>query len=171
MMAEVLRRRFVPGDGKAVFPDLLLIDGGKGHLNIALDILHQRNLENEVELASIAKDRENRSDKIYRPGRKNHLSLSRHSPVLFFLMQIRDESHRFGITLHRRLRRRDALASELDKVPGVGTSRRKTLLQHLGSLAKIRKSTLEELAAVPGIGPELAGQIRQYFHRDRKGEE
>jgi excinuclease ABC subunit C len=169
MMTEVLTRRFSRDDTDVIFPDLLVIDGGKGHLNIARDVLREKGLQDGVELVSIAKGGENQTDKIYRPGRKNPLSLVRHSPVLFFLMQIRDEAHRFGISLHRRLRQKSALASELDKVPGIGPSRKKMLLKTLGSLEKVKKAARAELAAVPGIGPELAGQIWDYFHADQKG--
>jgi len=164
MMDEVLTRRFSKDDKELVLPDLLVIDGGKGHLNVARAVLQKKGLQDRVELVSIAKDRENQTDKIYRPGRKNPLSLVRHSPVLFFLMQIRDEAHRFGIFRHRRLRQKSAMASELDTVPGIGPSRRKMLLKTLGSLAQVKKATQSELAAVPGIGPELAGQIWDYFH-------
>ena len=164
MMAEVLTRRFSKDDKEAALPDLLVIDGGKGHLNVARDVLREKGLQDRVELVSIAKDKENKTDKIYRPGRKNPLSLVRHSPVLFFLMQVRDESHRFGISCHRRLRRKSALASEIDNVPGIGPYRRKMLLRTLGSLARVKKAPRSELAAVPGIGPELAAQIWDYFH-------
>ncbi|MGB5884173.1 MAG: helix-hairpin-helix domain-containing protein, partial [Desulfobulbales bacterium] len=169
MMTEVLSRRFSTDDKGAVLPDLLVIDGGKGHLNVAWDVLKEKGLQDQVELVSIAKDKEKKTDKIYRPGRKNPLSLVRHSPVLFFMMQVRDEAHRFGISLHRRLRRKSALASELDTVPGIGPSRRKMLLKTLGSLAKVKKAELLELAAVPGIGMELAEQIWDFFHPERKG--
>ena len=164
MMAEVLTRRF-KGKGKDdVLPDLLIVDGGKGHLNVALKVLTEKDLQDKVALASIAKDKENKGDKVYLPGRKNPVGLLRHSPVLFFLMQVRDESHRFGITFHRRLRQKYTFSSDLDNVPGVGPSRKKTLLKTLGSLTRIKKATREELAAVQGIGPELAKQIWDFFH-------
>jgi excinuclease ABC subunit C len=169
MMTEVLSRRFSTDDKETVLPDLLVVDGGKGHLNVAWDVLKKKGLQDQVELVSIAKDKENKTDKIYRPGRKNPLSLVRHSPVLFFIMQVRDEAHRFGISLHRRLRRKKALASEFDTVPGIGPSRRKMLLKTLGSLAKVKKAAPAELAAVPGIGTELAEQIWNFFHPERKG--
>ena len=108
MMAEVLTRRFAKDAKQLKLPDLLVIDGGKGHLHVAWEILREKKLQDQVELVSIAKDKENKTDKIYRPGRKNPLSLVRHSPVLFFLMQVRDESHRFGISRHRRLRHKSA---------------------------------------------------------------
>lgn len=165
MMHEVLSRRFkINEKNKKVLPDVLLIDGGKGHLNVARNVLIEMGLADRVELVSIAKDKNNKTDKIYRPGRKNPLNLVRHSPVLFFLMQVRDESHRFGITLHRKLRRKKAFSSELDKVPGIGPTRRKILLKSLGSLSKIKKATQTDLADVAGIGPDLAGQIWDHFH-------
>ena len=164
MMGEVLTRRFTIDDKQVILPDLLVIDGGKGHLNVAWDVLREKELQDQIELVAIAKDKESKTDKIYRPVRKNPISLVRHSPVLFFLMLVRDESHRFGISLHRRLRHKSALSSELDTVPGIGPSRRKVLLKTLGSLAKVKKASRVELAAVPGIGPELAQQIWDYFH-------
>ncbi len=171
MMAEVLTRRFAKEGDEAVLPDLLLIDGGRGHLNVCLDVLEQKGLQDRVELVAIAKnkDMEKKGDRIYRPGRKNPLNLAHHSPVLFFLMQIRDEAHRFGISLHRRLRNKNTLASELDAVPGIGPARRKLLLKTLGSLAQVKKATYGELAAVPGIGPELAQQLWDFFHTQDKG--
>jgi excinuclease ABC subunit C len=164
MMGEVLDRRFKTDNKTVVFPDLLVIDGGKGHLNVATDVLRNKGLHDMVELVSIAKDKVSKTDKIYRPGRKNPLSLPRHSPVLFFLMQIRDESHRFGLSLHRKLRRKSTLSSELDNVPGIGPSRKKMLLRAIGSLAKIKDASREKLAAVQGIGPELAEEIWTFFH-------
>jgi excinuclease ABC subunit C len=169
MMAEVLTRRFTMDDKEGILPDLLVIDGGKGHLNVARDVVKEKELQDRVELVSIAKDKENKTDKIYRPGRKNPISLVRHSPVLFFLMQIRDESHRFGISFHRRLRHKKDFSSELDSVPGIGPTRRKILLKTLGSLVKIKKASRKELAAVSGIGPELAEQIWDYFNTEQKG--
>jgi excinuclease ABC subunit C len=168
MMTEVLSRRFSKDGKDAVLPDLLVIDGGKGHLNVIRDVLGEKGLQDQVELVAIAKDRENKTDKIYRPGRKNPLNLVRHSPALFFMMQVRDEAHRFGISLHRRMRQKSALASELDNVPGIGPSRKKMLLKNLGSLAKVKKASAAELAAVSGIGKELAEQIWNFFHLERK---
>ncbi len=164
MMNEVLTRRFKTGEKRNVLPDLLVVDGGKGHLNVARNVLKNEGLQDQVELVSIAKDKENKTDKIYRPGRKNPISLPRHSPVLFFLMQIRDESHRFGIAFHRRLRNKSTLSSELDTIVGIGPSRKKILLKTMGSLAAVKKASRKELAAVPGIGPELAEQLWDHFH-------
>ena len=148
MMAEVLTRRFKTGEKDIILPDLLVVDGGKGHLNVARNVLKDKGLEEQVELVSIAKDKENKTDKIYLPGRKNPVSLQRHSPVLFFLMQVRDESHRFGIAFHRRLRHKSTLASELDTIPGIGPTRKKALLKTLGSLTAVKKASRNKLAAV-----------------------
>jgi excinuclease ABC subunit C len=164
MMAEVLTRRFKTGEKDLILPDLLVVDGGKGHLNVARNVLKDKGLEEQVELVSIAKDKENKTDKIYLPGRKNPVSLQRHSPVLFFLMQVRDESHRFGIAFHRRLRHKSTLASELDTIPGIGPTRKKALLKTLGSLTAVKKASRNKLAAVQGIGPELADQLWDFFH-------
>ena len=165
MMEEVLERRFARDRLENEMPDLLLLDGGKGQLNVAKRVLDTFKLLGRVELASIAKDREGKVEKIYRPGRKNPLALAGHSPILLFLMQVRDEAHRFGITFHRLLRRKKAFASELDTIPGIGPNRKKELLRQLGSMAAIKRTKLNELAAVNGIGPELARQIWSYFHK------
>ena len=117
---------------------------------------------------SHAKDKENKIDKIYRPGRKNPVKLLRHSPVLFFLMQIRDESHRFGITFHRKLRNKATLHSRLDDVEGVGEKRKKLLLKKMGSYKRIMEATVEELSAVPGIGKKTAESVYEQLHEDKK---
>ena len=87
-----------------------------------------------------------------------------HNPVLLFLMRIRDESHRYGITFHRKLRNNATLASDLDNIPGIGTAKKKQLLRHMGSLKRIKTATLPELMEVKGIGPELASTIFNFFH-------
>ncbi|MFC1844708.1 helix-hairpin-helix domain-containing protein, partial [Thermodesulfobacteriota bacterium] len=166
MMNEVLTRRFNKRQQDKVLPDLLVVDGGKGHLNVARNVLRNNGLEGQVDLVSIAKDKENKIDKVFLPDRKNPVNLPRHSPVLFFLMQVRDESHRFGIAFHRRLRNKATLSSELDNVPGIGLKRKKILLKTMGSLTAVKKATRKELAGVSGIGPELADQIWDFFHME-----
>ncbi|MBE9519602.1 MAG: excinuclease ABC subunit UvrC [Proteobacteria bacterium] len=165
MMEEVLDRRFARDEKVNDLPDLLVLDGGKGQLNVARRVLENHKLLGKIELASIAKDREGKVEKIYRPGRKNPLSLAGHSPVLLFLMQIRDEAHRFGVNFHRRLRHKHAFASELDNIAGIGAGRKKMLLKELGSMAAVKRARVSELAAVNGIGPELAQHIWNYFHK------
>ena len=168
MMNEVLTRRFNKKQQDEVLPDLLLVDGGKGHLNVARNVLRNYGLEDQVDLVSIAKDKENKVDKIFLPDRKNPVNLPRHSPILFFLMQIRDESHRFGIAFHRRLRNKDTLSSELDNISGIGLKRKEILLKAMGSLTAVKKATRKELSDISGIGPELAEQIWCFFHAEEK---
>jgi excinuclease ABC subunit C len=163
MMAEVLERRLKRGVDEDDLPDLLLLDGGKGQLHVAIDTVRRFALEARVELAGIAKEKGEEGEKLYRPGRKNPILLPRHSPLLLFLMRIRDESHRYGITFHRKLRHKSAFSSEIDQIPGVGPMRKKKLLQVFGSLAKLKNASTAELAAVSGIGPELAESIARFF--------
>ncbi len=168
MMAEVLERRLRRGLAEDNLPELLMVDGGKGQLNVAVRILDELEAAGRVELVGIAKEKKDEGEKLYRPGRKNPVILPRNSPVLLFLMRVRDESHRYGITFHRNWRRRDNLSSELDKIPGVGKGRRQMLLQHLGSFKRISEADVAGLSKVPGIGPGLAQQIWNFFHENRK---
>lgn len=155
----MLRRRLTKGREQDDLPDLLLVDGGKGQVNIAWAVLADLGLTDVIDLAGIAKERQDEGEKLFLPGRKNPVLLGRHSQVLLFLMRVRDEAHRYGITFHRRWRQKDTLRSRLDLVPGVGAARRKALLTALGSVKRISTATIEELAAVPGIGPELGQSI------------
>lgn len=163
MMQEVLYRRFRrlresgAGGGEAE-PDLVLIDGGKGHLGAALEVLGGLGLE--VPVLGLAKEEE----QIYLPGRPEPLSLPQTSPALHLLRHVRDEAHRFAVGYHRLLRRKRARRSALDVVPGVGPARRTALLRAFGSAAKVRAAGLDELAAVPGIGPAAARKIWDHFH-------
>jgi len=168
MMAEVLDRRMETGIQKNNLPDMLLLDGGKGQLNIALDILGRYNLLEAMDLVAIAKEKKDEGEKLFRPGRKNPILLPAHSPALLYLMRIRDESHRFGITFHRRLRNRETLHSKLSALNGVGKKRKQLLLKTLGSYTRVLKSTPEELATVPGIGRTLAATIYKQLHPERK---
>jgi excinuclease ABC subunit C len=164
MMEEVLRRRFSGDRTGSVLPDLLLVDGGKGQLNIALRLLTETGLAGEIDLLSIAKEREGEGDRIFAAGRKNPFPLKKHAPVLLFLMRIRDEAHRFGITFHRRLRGKQAMGSALDSIPGLGPARKKALLLAFGTVRRIGTASPTELAAVAGIGLELAREIHGHFH-------
>ena len=164
MMQEVLSRRFSNLTADAEIPDLLIVDGGKGQLAIAEDVLFKNGLLERIDLLGIAKERRDEGEKLYKPGRKNPIVLPSHNPVLLFLMRIRDESHRFGVTLHRSLRNKNTLASQLDGIPGIGPTRKKHLLQKIGSLKKIKDASVARLQEVEGIGAELAEQIHSYFH-------
>ncbi|MGH7890864.1 MAG: excinuclease ABC subunit UvrC [Thermodesulfobacteriota bacterium] len=163
MMHEVLSRRLTRADEEGWdVPDLVLIDGGKGQLNIAHRVLDELGGAGEIGLASIAKGRyEGESDKIYIYGRKNPIVFSRNSQVLFLLMRIRDEAHRFAITYHKKLRGKRAISSALDGVPGIGAKRRKELIKRFGNLSGIREASVDEIAAVPGINRKIAEELKE----------
>ena len=164
-MYEVLSRRLSRVDQEGwEIPDLILIDGGKGQLNIAQQVLEEIGCLEEVGLASIAKGRqEGESDKIYIYGRKNPIIFSKNSEALFLLMRIRDEAHRFAITYHKKLRGKKALVSELDGVPGIGSKRKQKLIKHFGSVSKIREAAVDEIASVPGLNKKLAEDLKKHL--------
>ena len=164
-MYEVLSRRMARAeqDGWEI-PDLILIDGGKGQLNIVQQVLSEIGYLEKVNLASIAKGREEgESDKIYIYGRKNPIMFSKSSEALFLLVRIRDEAHRFAITYHKKLRGKRALVSELDGVPGIGIKRKKELIKRFGTISKIRESTVDEIASVLGLNKKLAQVLKGHL--------
>lgn len=163
MMAEVLRRRFAP-EKNPELPDLFIVDGGKGQLNIGVHIFKDLAIFSKVDLLGIAKERQGEGEKLYRPGRKNPFLLGNHSPLLLFLMRVRDETHRYGVTFHRRLRKKRTLTSELDHIAGVGPARRQRLLRHFGSVKGVKDASLAELAGVETIGPALARTLFAALH-------
>ncbi|MCI5221343.1 MAG: excinuclease ABC subunit UvrC [Candidatus Electrothrix sp. AR4] len=164
MMGEVLERRIETGLGRDNLPDMFLLDGGKGQLNIAVNVLARFDLLNRIDLVAIAKEKQEEGEKLFRPGRKNPVLLPGHSPALLYLMRVRDASHRFGITFHRKLRNRATLHSRLDNLHGVGDKRKQLLLKGLGSYKRIMAATLDDLAAVPGIGRKTAASIYSQLH-------
>jgi excinuclease ABC subunit C len=170
MMYEVLKRRFTRAKAAGDYPDLLVVDGGKGQLNVALEVLRELEIS-EVDAVGLAKMRVERApqateitrseERVFLPGRKNPVILKRNSTALFLLQRVRDEAHRFAITYHRQLRTKERLRSVLDTIPGVGSLRRKRLLRHFGSLQRIRAASEDELAQVPGVSRLLAAEIRR----------
>lgn len=160
MMQEVIRRRFKRASREDVteewrtLPDLVIVDGGKGQLNAALEVLAE--LEVSVPIVGLAKENE----ELFLPGRSEPVVLPRDAQALFLVQRIRDEAHRFAVGFHRQRRRRATMRSALDEIKGVGPARRRALLKTFGSVARIRAASVEELAAVPGIGPGLAQQIK-----------
>lgn len=158
-MAEVLKRRYGKGEKSRPWPDLLMVDGGKGQLNIAAAVLAELGMQGSFDLIGIAKKNEKqgeKEDKIYQPGRANPVNFSREPELLLFLQRIRDEAHRFVINFHRKQRGKKSLVSALDNIPGIGPQRKKALLRHFGSIKKIRAASSEELENVPGISKKLA---------------
>ncbi len=162
MMYETVRRHLSHAQEEGTLPDLLLIDGGKGQLQAALTAAEELGLAGEIGFCALAKEREDEGEKVYLPGRKNPLSLQRHSQVLRFLQRVRDEAHRFAVSSHRKRRQKAALRSRLEEIPGIGPKRRKTLLEHFGSLENIRQASVEEIARLPGFNRPLAQKVKEF---------
>ncbi|MBX6342081.1 MAG: excinuclease ABC subunit C, partial [Thermomicrobiaceae bacterium] len=160
MMQEVVRRRFRRAKREDVtedwrqMPDLVIVDGGKGQLNAALEVL--REIDVHVPIVGLAKENE----ELFLPGRSEPVILPRDAQSLFLVQRIRDEAHRFAITFHRQRRQKASITSALDDLKGIGPRRKRALLQAFGSVKRIREASVEELAAVEGIGPVLAEQIK-----------
>ena len=144
-------------------PDLILIDGGRGQLNAALEALAELGVE-ETPVASLAK----RDEEIYLPERPDPLRLPRTDAGLKLLQEIRDESHRFALSRHRRRRSKRTLKSRLDDLPGVGPKRKKLLIRTFGSLAGVKEATLEELSEA--LGPKVAAKVHQALHAEEGGD-
>lgn len=172
-MREILERRFrrwqtaTSGEllgsrdvkGWAQLPDLLVVDGGKGQLGVAVEVLQAFDLLEQVPVVALAKERE----EIFLPGKPDPIMLPPRSQGLFLIQRVRDEAHRFAIAHHEMRRRRAGSASQLDAIPGVGPARRKALLKAFGSIEAIRAASIEELAAVPGIPKKVALTIKEHL--------
>ncbi len=163
-MAEVIRRRYTKAKEEGILPDLILIDGGKGQLNAALDVLKELQVEGpDVIGLAKAKSGEDGADReferVFLPGVEEPVILDPTSSVTHLVARVRDEAHRFAITYHRKLREKRAVHSDLDDIPGIGEVRKKALLRHFGSVEKIRQAAAEELAAVKGMSRKAAEEI------------
>ena len=145
-----------PDDTWRILPDLLLVDGGKGQLGVAVEVLREFGLLDRVPVSGLAKQFE----ELYVPGQAQPITLPRRSPALYLVQRVRDEAHRFALALHRKQRARVSMASQLEGIPGVGPARRKALLKAFGSIDAIREASVEALAAVPGITRTLAQAIK-----------
>jgi excinuclease ABC subunit C len=161
---EVLRRRFrraKAGDEGAEeelrwrMPDLVIIDGGKGQVSAAKEVLDEQGLH-DLPLAGLAKERE----ELFLPGSSHPILLSPTSPALYLVQRLRDEAHRFAITYHRALRSKASVRSAFDELPGVGPKRKRALLRVFGSIKQVRDAPVEQIAAVPGISARLAATIK-----------
>jgi excinuclease ABC subunit C len=164
MLREVMTRRYrrLLDEGKPL-PNLVLIDGGKGHLNSGHVVFEALGLLDRVDLACIAKGKYRNNletDEVYLLQKKDPVLFKENSPSRFLMQRIRDEAHRFAISYHRRLRGKEALSSPLENIPGIGKKRRLLLLKQFGSLENIRNASMEELAALPGITRSLAEKLR-----------
>jgi len=177
MMREVLQRRFkrllTPAtDGAArpdddsfpQWPDLVIIDGGRGQLNAVGEIFAELGLS-QVSLMAVAKgpDRDAGRETLFMPNREP-LKLEPRDPVLYFIQRLRDEAHRFVIGSHRKLRKKDIREAGLQEIPGIGPSRKRALLHHFGTLKEIERASIADLGKVPGVSAESARKIFEFFH-------
>ena len=168
MMLEMLKRRFNRGKEEADLPDLIVVDGGKGQLSMALAAMAEVGIDG-VEAVGLAKMRvqaaprsaaiERSEERVFLPGQSNPVTLRRNSNALFLLQRVRDEAHRFAITHHRKLRSKHTLSSALDHIPGVGGVRKRALLRAFGSIKRIEQASVEELLKVPSMNERLAAEI------------
>jgi excinuclease ABC subunit C len=153
------------GEGAApALPDLLLIDGGAGQLSAVRGIMQDLGLH-QIPVVAIAKgpDRDAGREWFHMDGR-DPFQLPMRDPVLYYLQRVRDETHRFAITTHRAGRSKGLVTSELDEVPGVGTARKRALLNHFGSARGVKQAGLADLENAPGINRETARRIYAHFH-------
>jgi excinuclease ABC subunit C len=180
MMREVLQRRFKrllapPSEAGAAkaradddtvpqWPDLVIIDGGRGQLNAVREIFEQMELS-QVSLLAVAKgpDRDAGRETLFMPGREA-IKLEPRDPVLYFIQRLRDEAHRFVIGSHRKLRKKDIREAGLQEIPGIGPSRKRALLHHFGTLKEIERASIADLGKVPGVSAESARKIFEFFH-------
>jgi excinuclease ABC subunit C len=180
MMREVLQRRFkrlaaASSEGEAAgpradddsfpqWPDLVIIDGGRGQLNAAREIFDTLGLT-QVSLLAVAKgpDRDAGRETLFMPGREA-IKLEPRDPVLYFIQRLRDEAHRFVIGSHRKLRKKDIREAGLQEIPGIGPSRKRALLHHFGTLKEIERASIADLGKVPGVSAESARKIFEFFH-------
>ena len=161
-MEEVLIRRFGKGQDAKPYPNLLMVDGGKGQLNIAVAVIRDLELEGQFDIVGIAKKDEKKGemqDKIFKPGRANPIGFGREGDLLLFLQRIRDEAHRFAISFHRRRRTKKSLESALDTIPGVGPKRKAALLQHFQTISNIRAADFDEISSLPGFNRSVAESV------------
>jgi excinuclease ABC subunit C len=162
-MNEVIGRRFkrlqapdaTGAAGWSAWPDLIIVDGGKGQLGAALEALRALNLDN-LPIVGLAKQNE----ELYLPGRSTPVMLPRDAQALYLVQRVRDEAHRFALTYHRQKRTTAGLKSSLDDVHGIGPKRKKQLIAHFGSVKQIKLATVEEIAAAPGMTHDVAERVK-----------
>lgn len=171
-MKEVLMRRYKRAEEENDLPDLVIVDGGKGQLEVALAVFNELGISG-VDVISLVKE-EGRHDKgmtherVFIAGSKKPIILGRQSAVLFFLQRVRDEAHRTAIFFQRKRRSKQTVKSALDDIPGIGPVKRKALLTHFGSVKNIEKASKDELALAKGISPSNAAAIHNFFSNDSK---
>ncbi len=173
-MAEVIRRRYAKAIAEGALPDMILIDGGKGQLNAALDALKEAGVEGP-DVIGLAKARsgdegaEREFERVFLPGVEEPVILDPTSATTLLVARVRDEALRFAIAYHRKLREKRAIHSELDDIPGIGETRKKALLRHFGSVEKIRQATVDELVSVAGMNGKAAKELAAFYGKKSVG--
>ena len=166
MIYEVVNRRLKKSSKTISFPDLMIIDGGKGHFNTTLNALKNCNLEKKIELASIAKgEKRNEGNETFYVKENKKIKFKTNDKTLFFLQRLRDEAHRFAITSHK-TRRSKISKSILDEIEGIGPNKKRDLLKYFGSSEQIRLAQLIEIEKVKGINKNIAKKIYNFFHEN-----
>ena len=173
-MREALERRYRRAKLEADLPDLLIIDGGKGHLNVALKVLDDLEIVS-LDVISLAKedgrhDRGATLEQVFLPHVKDPIKLRQNSPVLFLLQQIRDEAHRTAITFNRNLHLKKNMNSILDEIEGIGPAKRKQLLRHFGSLKRVLSATEEEIGNVKGLSQDNINNLINFIKLHKEAE-
>ncbi len=173
MMYEVLLRRYQKAAEEDDLPDLVLLDGGRGQLNVAQEVLKELGIKG-VDLISLAKERtiekpsrselRKTEEKVFHPQIKEPMILGKHSPLLHLLDRIRDEAHRFAITYHKKVRSRETVKSEVGEIPGIGRVRQKELLKFFGTVEKVKQATEEVLAQAPKMNATSARSVYRFYH-------
>ena len=158
------RSRFADDNSFPQWPDLVIIDGGRGQLNAVREIFESLGLT-QVSLLAVAKgpDRDAGRETLFMPDREA-IKLEPRDPVLYFIQRLRDEAHRFVIGSHRKLRKKDIREAGLQEIPGIGPSRKRALLHHFGTLKEIERASIADLGKVPGVSAESARKIFEFFH-------
>jgi excinuclease ABC subunit C len=166
----VVRRHY--GKAGQELPDLLVVDGGRGQLNVVLQALAEMDLS-EIPVVGLAKATEAGGrairDRLFLPGRKNPLLPPANAPGWLLLLRLRDETHRFAITYHRKRARKELLASALDQAPGIGPVRKRRLLEHFPNLEAIKAATAAEIAALPGFNHKVAEDLQKWLAGEGQG--
>jgi excinuclease ABC subunit C len=171
MMREVLERRFArlekddPDRSSGEWPDLLLIDGGKGQLSVVCEIMENAGVH-DIPVVGIAKGPHHGRDgrEVFHLPNGREITLPPNAPLMFYLQRLRDEAHRFAIGTHRAKRAKSLTTSTLDEVPGIGPNRKRALLMHFGTARAVKGAALEDLERAPGISKAMARQLHDYFH-------
>jgi len=177
MMYEVLLRHYQKAVEENDLPDLVLLDGGRGQLNVAQEVFKELQVK-EIDLISLAKEKTilgtqaarygKTEEKIFHPQYKESLQFGKQSPLLHFLDRIRDEAHRFAVTYHKKMRSKETIKSVIGDIPGIGKVRERELLKHFGSVEGIKKASLYDLAKAPKMNEKMAKKVYDFF---REGEE